>query len=293
MLTGPGQSHAPDSSDAGASTGYNHVGEPPGHLVLAIDDDAGVLELVRRVLTEAGFRVRTAETAAEGLRAVVTDVVDAVVIDFRLPGCDGLHLARVIQLVRPDLPWMMLSAYLCTDVTVDAVRLGAAAVMDKPFDVSRFIEAVRSTVAAKPAGQTNEDGIDAESLPYRWARFVILASGAARDPRTIPMWARVAGASASVVRGTCRLVGLRALRSRDLARVLRVIVRRHGDVTHLAGDLSIADDRTLKKMKYLAGLVKIDGVVTAREFLFRQRFVPTGSDGMRALMRLLGHSSAE
>ena len=126
----------------------------------------------------------------------------------------------------------------------------------------------------------------------RWAGFVILASDAAEDPRTLDAWARAVGVSRSVLVESCARLGVSPREARDLARVLR-LVRRVQDPWDPELALAVADRRTLRTLLDRAGLP--DAAVRARptpeEFLLRQRFVPQTSPGLGALRHLLGRAA--
>lgn len=118
----------------------------PGLRVLVVDDE-------RPARDELGFllerdprvtRVRTAESAAEALRALREDDVDAVFCDIRMPGLDGLELAQVLARFRAPPRVVFVTAY--EDHAVDAFELDVVDYLLKPVRESRLAEAVRRVV---------------------------------------------------------------------------------------------------------------------------------------------------
>lgn len=126
----------------------------------------------------------------------------------------------------------------------------------------------------------------------RWASFIILASDAPEDPRTLEEWARAVGVSRSVLIECCARLGVSPRDARDLARVLR-LVRRVDDPWDPDLALAVADRRTVRALLDRAGLdvAASDARPTPEQFLLRQRFVPQTSPGLGALRHLLGRAA--
>jgi CheY-like chemotaxis protein len=78
--------------------------------ILCIDDEENQLVLRKLMLEQAGYRVLTAESPAEAIRLFGSDTVDLVIVDYYMPGMNGLALAREI-LRKRKLPVVVLSAY--------------------------------------------------------------------------------------------------------------------------------------------------------------------------------------
>jgi CheY-like chemotaxis protein len=108
------------------------------HLVLCVDDETIGLEVRRMLLERAGYRVLTALDGFAGLDLFTREPVEAVVLDFSMPGMSGGEVAQRMRQVKPHVPILMLSAYtsLPPDVT-DSVNLsmtkgeGAPALLKK------------------------------------------------------------------------------------------------------------------------------------------------------------------
>lgn len=144
----------PDGADPAFSAGVR------GLRVLVVDDEAPALEelgyLLRRDHRVAD--VRTAGSADEALAALRGEAADAVFLDIRMPGTDGLTLAHLIgQMIDPPRV-VFISAY--DDHAVDAFGLQAADYLLKPVDPGRLAEAVRR-VATKP----RDTGPEGETIP--------------------------------------------------------------------------------------------------------------------------------
>ncbi|HTW48685.1 MAG TPA: response regulator [Acidobacteriaceae bacterium] len=80
--------------------------------ILCIDDEALGLRIRRTVLEHAGYRVLTAEDGPTGLTLFRCNPIDGVVLDYYMPEMDGGAVAEVMRRERPEVPIMLLSAYI-------------------------------------------------------------------------------------------------------------------------------------------------------------------------------------
>lgn len=89
------------------------------HLVLCVDDEVIGLQVRKILLERAGYRVLTAQDGTAGLEVFSKEPVDAVILDYSMPGMDGGEVANKMRQVKPRVPILLLSAYvgLPADVT--------------------------------------------------------------------------------------------------------------------------------------------------------------------------------
>jgi CheY-like chemotaxis protein len=80
-------------------------------LILCVDDETVGLEVRKMLLERAGYRVLTALDGREGLDLFETEAVDAVILDYAMPGMNGGQVAMEMRRVKPEIPILMLSAY--------------------------------------------------------------------------------------------------------------------------------------------------------------------------------------
>ena len=83
----------------------------PQHLVLCVDDETIGLDVRRMLLERAGYRVLTALDGPTGLDIFAKEPVEAVVLDYSMPGMHGGQVALQMRQVKPHVPILMLSAY--------------------------------------------------------------------------------------------------------------------------------------------------------------------------------------
>jgi CheY-like chemotaxis protein len=81
-------------------------------LILCIDDEALGLKIRKAVLEKEGYRVLTATDGSSGLALFKEEPVDGVILDYYMPGLDGGQVAVAMRMQRPEVPILLLSAYL-------------------------------------------------------------------------------------------------------------------------------------------------------------------------------------
>jgi CheY-like chemotaxis protein len=113
------------------------------------DDDADHRHLVASVIRRAGFEVLEACDGME-LLAMCDEhgFPDVVVTDLMMPRCSGFGVLERLRLRSPDLPVVLISAVGDESVRRMAIDLGAAAMLEKPFDFSALRELVTRVAAA-------------------------------------------------------------------------------------------------------------------------------------------------
>jgi CheY-like chemotaxis protein len=82
------------------------------HLVLCVDDELVGLRVRKILLERAGYRVLTAMDGASGLTIFENEPVEAVVLDYSMPGMHGGEVASRMRQIKPRIPILLLSAYI-------------------------------------------------------------------------------------------------------------------------------------------------------------------------------------
>ena len=114
--------------------------------ILVVDDEVRYRELYARVLRDAGFDVLEAGSAADALELLEHETLDMIVSDVRMPGESGLDLLRRVRTGKPELPFLLVTAYADVREAVDALKLGAVDYLAKPVDLDELLAAVRDTL---------------------------------------------------------------------------------------------------------------------------------------------------
>jgi CheY-like chemotaxis protein len=116
--------------------------------VLIIDDDAGVRELLRRFLVEAGYQVSTAEDGQKGLERIQSEPAPhLVLLDLTMPVMSGME---VLGVLRAHPQWKKIPAIVMSGTSDYSVGqyLHAEALLQKPFNRETLRHAIESALAA-------------------------------------------------------------------------------------------------------------------------------------------------
>jgi len=84
----------------------------PEHLILCVDDEKVGLQVRRLLLERSGYKVLTAPDGATGIEVFEANPVEAVVLDYAMPGMHGGEVAAMMRQIKPEVPILLLSAYL-------------------------------------------------------------------------------------------------------------------------------------------------------------------------------------
>src|SRR5690242_18231671 len=109
----------------------------PKPTILVVDDEQLVRWSLTDRLTQEGYRVVEAETAAEALERAA-EGTDLVLLDYRLPDSDGLAVLKRIKESDPDTLVIMLTAVSSIDTAVEAMKAGAFHYANKPFHLDEI-----------------------------------------------------------------------------------------------------------------------------------------------------------
>jgi two-component system, NtrC family, response regulator AtoC len=108
------------------------------HAILIIEDEAVLAKNMRTYLERQGCEVRCAATAEEGIAALAAFPPDVVVLDFNLPGMDGLKALARIRTQCPDAQVIMVTGHASVELAVDAMKAGALDFLTKPVSLSKL-----------------------------------------------------------------------------------------------------------------------------------------------------------
>lgn len=115
------------------------------HILLA-EDDRLILFTFADGLSRAGYRVSTASDGELAWQAVQSEMPDLVLLDIRMPGMDGLTLARKIRHIS-DVPILFLTAYSDEEQVTESVSIGGYGYLVKPLEVNQIIPSIELALA--------------------------------------------------------------------------------------------------------------------------------------------------
>jgi two-component system, OmpR family, response regulator MprA len=121
--------------------------------ILVVDDDSRIRDVLRRQLSYEGYQVELAGDSREAFARVADNPPDLVVLDWMLPGMDGLEICRRLRQVD-DMPIIMLTAKGTLDDKIDGLDSGADDYLVKPFEPEELLARVRALLRRRQP-QTN------------------------------------------------------------------------------------------------------------------------------------------
>ncbi len=131
--------------------------------VLVVDDDDRLRRLLQRYLSDNGFRVTVAETAADARTKMRSVQPDLLVLDVSMPGESGLDLTESMRREKSDTPILLLTARGAPEDRIAGFEAGADDYLGKPFEpyelVLRIRAMLRRVATAEPAGVVQLGGL--------------------------------------------------------------------------------------------------------------------------------------
>jgi two-component system phosphate regulon response regulator OmpR len=118
--------------------------------LLVVDDDARLRELLRRYLSDSGFRVTAAADASEARSNLASFAFDLVVLDVMMPGESGLELTRALR-ADGRIPVLLLTAMAEPEDRINGLEQGADDYLSKPFEPRELVLRVRNLLQRRPA----------------------------------------------------------------------------------------------------------------------------------------------
>lgn len=116
--------------------------------MLLIDDDEWIRDSLSLFFEGEGCQIKALETAEEGVEALKKQSYDIIIVDYRLPGMDGLDFLKRIKDSTPSAMKILITAYGSENVVTDAKQMGIQDLIEKPF-TTKTIEASLSRLIGK------------------------------------------------------------------------------------------------------------------------------------------------
>ena len=113
---------------------------------LVIDDEQILLDSVSQILTDENYEVDVSLSGREGLNQAIEKEYDIVLTDIRMPDIGGMRVLRDIKRAKPSLPVVIITGYASVKSAVQAMKLGAADYLEKPFTPDQLLKAVDSAL---------------------------------------------------------------------------------------------------------------------------------------------------
>jgi DNA-binding response OmpR family regulator len=136
--------------------------------ILAVDDDPSVRQMIADYLSDNDIRVTALPSAKQIGEVMGRDTIDLVVLDLRLPGEDGMEIARKLREQSAGLPIIMLTGRKDEADRVMGLELGADDYLTKPFSPRELLARIRALLRRSRAQESVADGLQ-KIRAYRFA----------------------------------------------------------------------------------------------------------------------------
>jgi DNA-binding response OmpR family regulator len=116
-----------------------------------VDDEASIRDLLSKTLALAEYDVDTAPDGTAALDRLRVVNYDLLIADLKMPGMDGLTLIRQAKRMKADLPVIIITGFSTESSAIEAVNLGVAGYLTKPFRVPQVLAAASKALGAPAA----------------------------------------------------------------------------------------------------------------------------------------------
>jgi len=125
--------------------------------ILFIDDEINSLKTISAILKKYSYIVFTAQTVEEGISQLQKHKPHCLLLDYRLPGKDGIEMLRWLKKENINIPVIMLTAYGTIEKAVEAMKLGAFHYLVKPVDPTVLLETIKEAISKHEILSHQED----------------------------------------------------------------------------------------------------------------------------------------
>src|SRR3990167_2305772 len=114
--------------------------------ILVVDDEEIIRNLLYDVLSNTGYKVKTAKDGQEAISQIEKEPFEIVITDFKMPGMNGIELLQHILKINPDICVLIITAYSAVESAVSAMKLGAYDYICKPFELEEMKVVIEKAV---------------------------------------------------------------------------------------------------------------------------------------------------
>jgi DNA-binding NtrC family response regulator len=129
--------------------------------ILIVEDEQVIREALTKLLVRNNFKVDSAESAEQAQKSYQLSDYDLVLVDIRLPGAPGTSLIEKL----PNIPVLVMTSYASVRSAVDAMKLGAADYIAKPFDHDELLSTIKRLIRKNRQAKEKQDSGEEEALP--------------------------------------------------------------------------------------------------------------------------------
>lgn len=117
--------------------------------ILLVDDEEDFLNIMSERMRSRGMNVSTATSAREAIQLTEAESFDAIILDLQMPQMDGLEALKALKAKNPELQIILLTAHATVEKGIQAMKLGAMDLMEKPADLKALTDKIKKAQAKK------------------------------------------------------------------------------------------------------------------------------------------------
>ncbi|MBW6520796.1 MAG: response regulator [Desulfoarculaceae bacterium] len=117
--------------------------------ILLVDDEKDFVDTLAERMRTRGMNVTTSTSAKDVLENIDVESFDAIVLDLQMPDMDGIEALRLIRAKNPNLQVILLTGHATVEKGVEAMKLGALDLLEKPTDIETLTEKIKKASAKK------------------------------------------------------------------------------------------------------------------------------------------------
>ena len=115
------------------------------HTILICDDEEGIRESFKLIL-DGKYDLKFAVTGIEAVDMLKTLSPDVMLLDIKMPKMHGMEILKQVKRLRPLLPVIIVTGYQSVEMAQEALKLGAADYIPKPFESKQILKAVEQSL---------------------------------------------------------------------------------------------------------------------------------------------------
>ena len=144
--------------------------------ILVVDDEPMICKSCKEILEGEGYSVDMANSGQEGVKKALEKIFDLVIVDMKMPDFSGMTLLKRIKGEKLKTPIIMITAYSTLETAIEAMKLGAADYIPKPFTPDELSGVVKTVISGedlverRPGGQVIDKESVSKVLETEWPR---------------------------------------------------------------------------------------------------------------------------